>query len=346
MSRRLLFAVWLAAWALGAQAQEDWRRVAVPTYTPAHFVLGQVQGWYSPRAAALARQALDLESALARGCPADGPEEARLAWRRSVAAWARLSAVAVGPLNERRSQRRIDFLPIRPARIADAVAAPGQDLELAGGAARGFGALEWLLWAAPMDAAHCAYALRLAGEIRAEAQALEQAFAARPALLQEDEALVAAMNESLNQWLGGVEMLRLQWLVKPLSDMQQRGRPAPLLPRQFADQDAAAPGAASREERQLRWESLQELLVGTAVPAPGQGLVSVATYLRGKGLNPLADRLLAQARLADQALGQAGDGPASLELAARRLAELKALVENEVTPVLDIRVGFSDADGD
>lgn len=346
MIRSLFLATGLLAASLSAQAADDWRQVAVPTYTPAHFVQGQGQYWFAPQAERFARQAAELQAALARdgACTAEGLAQGRQAWQKAVEAWARLSTVAVGPVNERRSVRRIDFLPVRPARIAEAVA-QGQDTELAGAAAKGFGAMEWLLWAAPRDEAHCAYALRVAREVNGEAEALSRAFAERSGALQGDVAVVEAMNESLNQWLGGVELLRMQWWVRPLSDMQQKGKSAPTLPRQFADQAGEA-ASASRSERLVRWETLMRLVAAEEVPAPGQGLVSLAIYLRGKGLNPLADKLIAQVRLTDQALRQTLQGNEGEALAARRLAELKALVENEVTPVLDIRVGFSDADGD
>jgi len=72
--------------------------------------------------------------------------------------------------------------------------------------------------------------------------------------------------------------------------------------------------------------------------------VPLETYLRGKGLNPLADTLRRSALQTGTGLGS--DAPATLQAGAKRLAALKHLVESEVAPALDVRVGFSDADGD
>ena len=82
-------------------------------------------------------------------------------------------------------------------------------------------------------------------------------------------------------------------------------------------------------------------------PTPGQGLVPVETYLRGRGLNPLADRLVAAVQHGGRTHGRPGARqPAPLLEAAKALAALKRLVEAEVAPALQVTIGFSDADGD
>jgi hypothetical protein len=61
--------------------------------------------------------------------------------------------------------------------------------------------------------------------------------------------------------------------------------------------------------------------------------VPLETYLRGKGLNPLADRL--RSAVAEAGTGLDSHAPAALQAASRRLAGLKALVEGEVAPAAD-----------
>jgi predicted lipoprotein len=338
--RRLLGGVaWFAAAPL-ARAQTNWRDVAVPAYAPQAFVDGALEFWYVPHAQAFAAAAARLAESLQAGC---GPV-AQAAWRDALLAWVRLSAVAIGPLIERRSARRIDFQPTRPATVQRTIAlrpAGEAAFEHIGSAAKGFAALEWLLWdrAAPRTAEACAYARELALDIGREADALQAAFVALRDRERDDAAVVAQMSEAVNQWIGGIELLRMQGIERPLHEAQNRGRDAPpAFPR--------AASGASGAEREARWKTLRALAVfdAPAVPAAGEGLVPLETYLRGKGLNPLADKLRSSASTAGNGLASAA--PATLQASARRLAGLKTLVERDVAPALDVRVGFSDADGD
>jgi uncharacterized protein len=338
MRRRALVFV-AAALPLAARAQTDWRRVAVPAYAPPAFVDGALAFWYVPRADAFAAAASRLGAALRDGC---GPA-AQTAWREAMLAWVRLSAVAIGPLIERRSARRIDFQPTRPASIEKAIVErPDGEaaFERVGSAAKGFAALEWLLWdrAAPKTPEACAYALQLGLDIGREAEALRAAFVALRDRERDDATVVALMSEAVNQWIGGLEQLRLQGIERPLQEARSRGRAAPAYPRAVSGTSAA--------EREARWAALRALAAfdGPAAPAAGEGLVPLETYLRGKGLNPLADRL--RGTVARSGRGLASTAPAALQAAARELAGLKRLVEGEVAPALDVRVGFSDADGD
>lgn len=320
-----------------ARAQSNWRDAAVPSYLPPDFVDGALKFWFVPRAKDFAARADAMVTALGAGC---GPS-AQSAWREALLAWVRLSAVAVGPLLERRSARRIDFQPTRPESIERAVAAqPAGEaaMERVGSAAKGFAALEWLLWSPRPSAGQCRYAGELAQDIAREAAALKAAFVAQRDRERDDEAVVAAMGEMVNQWIGGIEQLRLQGIERPLHEARSRGRTKPPFPRALSGSSAA--------ERGARAQALRALAVfdAKAAPAAGAGLVPLETYLRGKGLNPLADRLRTAATQAGN--GLSSDAMPALQTAARRLASLKHLAEADVAPALDVRVGFSDADGD
>ncbi|UUZ64113.1 hypothetical protein LP417_02185 [Polaromonas sp. P1-6] len=102
-----------------------------------------------------------------------------------------------------------------------------------------------------------------------------------------------------------------------------------------------------------QWEGLRSLAVALErqAPEPGKGLVALETYLRGRGLNPLAGKLLAAVQQVQQALPVAATpatpaGNAGLLTATKSLGKLKRLAEAEVAPALEVNIGFSDADGD
>ena len=330
-----------------ALAQSAWRSVAVPYYTPPAYVQGLQLGWYAPHALAFAKSAERLTQATNAYCAGGPLAAAREGWRDTLLAWDRLSTVAVGPLVERRTVRRIDFGPTRPellARAIDSHPANEADMERVGSAAKGFPALEKLLWpaAAPKGSAACDFAVQVAADIGREADALAQAFAVVSRDEEPDEdKTIAAMSEAVNQWIGAIEGLRVQGFERPLRERQSRGTARVTLPR-----DASGNSVA---ERSARWQTLsaQAVFEGREAPAPGTGLVPLEPYLRGKGLNPLADRLVAATSKAERDLTAAHrNEPARMQAAARSLSELKALVEGEVAQALDIHAGFSEADGD
>lgn len=342
--RALLSGIVACTAASNAWAQADWRQVAVPLYGPQDFVKGFILGHALPRARDWQASCATLVQTLAGAGEAG---EARLAWKAAALDWAALAAVATGPLVSRRSARRVDFQPVRTALVLRAIeAAPvgAEAMDRIGSAAKGLGALEWLLWApaAPRHDAARAFAVEAARDMQRESDALAEAFAAMAEREMDDEAVVAAFAEILNQWIGGLEQLRMQRLVRPVEEARTRGAQRPLLLRPWSGIDA--------EERGVRWRALQAAAVftGNVAPLRGQGqLVPIESYLRGRGLNPLADRLRALAASADGALrSAANDRPAPMLLAAQNLNKAKHLAEAEVAPALEVRVGFSDADGD
>ena len=288
--------------------------------------------WFIPRAANFAQQSANLAPAIEALCAAS-PEEApaamgraRSRWLASLDAWERLAGVAIGPTLERRSQRQIDFSPTRPRLIEKAVmAAPAsaKDMELIGTPAKGFPALEWLLWVRPVQPAtpECRYAVQVARDIEREAQALA---AARPAP-QEPQTVPG---ELLNQWIGGLERLRWASLEMPQRVAMTTGKGAPDFPR------LASGGTAIAWAGQ--WDALRSLAVAALEPA-----------LRERRAQAPADRLI-------QALNRAGTALAGLDgrdrgrvlAAGQALANLKKLAEGEVATALGVSIGFSDSDGD
>ena len=329
-----------------AMAQSAWRSVAVPYYTPPAYVQGLQLGWYKPRSREFSAQAEQLLQATLAYCAGGPLPAARTSWRNTLLAWDQLGSVAIGPLIERRSARRLDLGPVRPELMARAIGAhPANeaDMERVGSPAKGFAALEALLWpkaAAPGTPA-CNFAVQVATDIGREADALAVAFNTTDPAEPDEAETAAAMGEAVNQWIGGLDNFRSQDFERPLRERESRGSA-----RLKFTRDASGASAA---ERAVRWRTLNALAVfeGSEAPAPGAGLVPLEPYLRGKGLNPLADKLVAAVRKAGQGIAAAqGNAPARVQAAARQLAGLKALVESQVAPALDIRLGFSDADGD
>lgn len=342
-----------------AVAQSDWARSAVPVYGPTAVLQGLNAHWTAPRAAAFATEAQALPGALEALCRGEGGaaansralDAARTQWRRATQAWERLSTVAVGPLVERRSLRQIDFAPTRPALIEKAVRAAPADaaaMERIGTPAKGLPALEWLLWTKPVapDTPACRYAVAVARDIRREADALTQAFAAQATSAANSDAdgevdeasVVAGTAEFVNQWVGGVERLRWAQMEKPLRAAAGR---APEWPR------AASGGSVA--SWQAQWAALRSLGVfaGGEAPLAGQGLVPLETWLRSKGRNPEADRLVAAARNVDTRMQRIDPRRHATVLdAAKALAALKRVAEADVAPALEVSLGFSDADGD
>lgn len=341
----LLFFASAATW-----AQRDHTAVAVPYYRPAQVMAGLHRHTLLPQAQAFEREASTLSTQLAAWCQA-GPAlplaAVQAPWRRTLAAWEQLSTPAIGPVLARRSPRLIDFTPTRPALIQRAIVrapAGAAAMEQVGTPAKGLPALEWLLFQQPLRPATpaCSYATEVAADVLREATALLAAYRALAEQEWEEAAGDTAFSELLNQWIGGLERLRWAQMDKPAREAASNGK-TPAWPR------AASGEAAASWARQ--WMALRTLAVfdyaGAAAPAPGAGLVPLETYLRGRGLNPLADRWREQVLRCDRAmLGLQPGNRARRDAAVRELARTKALAEAEVAIALEVSIGFSDADGD
>lgn len=328
MKRRVV--LWAAAAVAApapAWAQADWQRVAVPFLTPQAWLQSLDAKWYAPRSAEFAQAAQRLADTLNSAC-AVAP--ARAAWREAMLAWERLSAVQTGALIERKSARTLDFQPARPAAIERAMAAPDTDLALVGAPALGLPALEHLLWRAPLrdGAPACAYARRVAGHLSAEARALAAAFATPRE--RDEETAQRDFATLLNQLVGGAATLRWAQIGKP----RREGRG--LWPRSAS--------GLTPQAWQARAGALQQLLEHHAdAGAP----VALEPFLRGRGMNPLADRVRqGSVRVAAAMRAASPSRSASLPAAEQTLAALERTLGEEVAPALQVTIGFSDADGD
>jgi predicted lipoprotein len=309
-------------------------------------VAGTLQAMYRDamvqRATALATNGDQLAASLEAYCAGSAGDAGlagpRSIWHKAVIRWERLSAVAIGPVLEHRVARRIDFHPTRPRLILKAIQsapASARDMELIGTPAKGFPALEWLLWIQPVQPATpaCAYAMRVAKEIGVEAHMLEQAYKLTASRNLKDQAAQVALGELVNQWVGGLERLRWTHMEMPVRVAGTAGPDAvPVYPR-------GASGVVA-----TTWAAQWDLLHTLAV---GGGAGSLAALLRDLGQDQVAENLAGAVARADA--GMAGLDPADktrILATARDLAALKGLVENEVATALGVSIGFSDSDGD
>jgi predicted lipoprotein len=302
---------------------------------PAAALRETYRDWMIPQAAALVADSERLEQALRAYCaaPAAPLEEPREAWRRALAGWERLSAVSIGPLLENRTRRMVDFTPARARQIAKAIqAAPASaaEMELVGAPAKGFPALEWLLWTQPIGARTpaCAYAVQVAEEIGREAVRAEKGFRETFARGWDAKHADDALGELVNQWVGGLERLRWPGMDMPLNAAAMLGKDAaPVFPR--AASGAAATGWAAQ------WQALRAL--------GGR----IASLLREQGRGAVAESLERALRRADERMaGLTAADPVKVKLAVGELSALKRVMELEVAPALGVHIGFSDADGD
>ena len=350
--------------ATGAQAQvaaPSWQREAIPFYDTVHALQGIYGHWALPRAQDFDRNARALVPAVAALCQAPAADgraalaSARTAWQATARAWEQLAAVSIGPVIARRSQRAIDFTPTRPALIEKAIATQPQGakaFERIGTPAKGLPALEWLLWTRPAQSGSpaCSYAHEVAQDVARESAALHQDLANAASTdwgaEDEQEQSTQAISEFVNQWVGGIERLRWAQMEKPLRAAGSgTGTRPPDYPRSASGTTLAAWAAT--------WAGLRSVTVlpaGSATPTPGEALVPLETYLRGKGLNPLADKLRRAADTVDTSMAQVQkngvQNKAAIQQTAKSLAALKFLAESEVAPALQVSIGFSDADGD
>jgi predicted lipoprotein len=310
----------------------SWLQIAAPALAADGDLASLHATWFVPRAAAFVQASQPLAPAIESLCaasPDTAPaalDLARKQWLASLAAWERLSAVAIGPVLERRAQRQIDFTPTRPRLIEKAIkAAPAnaKDMELIGTPAKGLPALEWLLWVKPIQPAspECRYAVQVALDIGREAEALAST---RP----HPQDAQAALGELLNQWIGGLERLRWASLEMPQRVAMTAHRATPDFPRQASGGTAVAWAG--------QWDALRGLATAGLEPA-----------LRGRGGAALADRLVQALKRADAALaGLDGRNRERVLAAGQALADLKRLAEGEVATALGVSIGFSDSDGD
>lgn len=305
-------------------------------------VLALLQNHYVPSALALQTSAAALLKSLSQ--PGTRWQAHRPFWVSTMLDWERLAAVAVGPLVERRSARTIDFWPTRPAQIERILAAGTESLttveqlESIGSTARGLPALEWLLWRRPGNATTQHYAQLLAQQIVQESSTLLEGYRSLAAAPRSEDEAAALYGDWFGQAVGGLDQLRIKKMVP-----ETRGKDSSVWVRGVSGQTAAA--------WQAQLEGLQIFLLGSPALQSAHPDLPVAGSLQGLLLgndNLQASRklqALTQVALRAGALAQPTNA-ASLRTAVQALAQLSQYLSGLADTVLNITMGFTDADGD
>ncbi len=320
--------------------------VAAPYISARQLVLGVLNQHLLPSASALLQAVQALVASLAE------PNATKLKWRQhralwinTMLAWERLAAVSVGPLLERRSARTIDFWPTRPAQIERLLAnglggiTSVQQLDTVGVSARGLPTLEWLLWKTDgSDHAHT-YAHLLAQQVAAESEAMLSGYQTLATTEWDEADAWALYGEWFGQAVGGLDQLRIKKMVP-----DTRAKNSSPWVRGLSGQTAAAWWAQA--------QGLQAFLVGSpagqATTMPGLPVAgSVNSLLLGRGYMGDSQALLRQTQ-ATLVFVQAARpaNAASVRKAQVALAQLSSQMSALAGGVLNIALGFTDADGD
>lgn len=337
LNRRQLVALVAASLAPTAWAQTQKRpaydpKLASPFLYPAEFLRDALTLEFVPAAKAFVASSKALQTQLASGCTPVAA--ARERWVAALLDWERLSAVAIGPLIERRSGRTVDFWPTRPNLIKAAIEKAPADikaLDRVGAPAKGLPALEWILWQPQQSEAACSYAALIAEECAAEAAAILQGFEAMLARTWSNADAQLVINDWVGQLVGGLEQLRWKKIGKPAHGGRKDDWPR-------------ATSGQTRATLQATWEGLENFILG---PVTGETQGSLMGQLRGQGFQDVADKLAALMVTTATAVQQADPAkPKTIEAATKALARTKSVVEDEAAASMKIMVGFSDADGD
>lgn len=305
-------------------------------------VLALLQDHYIPSAQAVQTSAAALLQSLSQ--PSTSWQAQKPLWVSTMLSWERLAAVAVGPLLDRRSARTIDFWPTRPAQIERILAAGTESLttvaqlESIGSTARGLPALEWLLWRLPANANTQHYAQLLAQQVVNESSSLLDGYRSLASAQRSEEEAAALYGDWFGQAVGGLDQLRIKKMVP-----ETRGKDSSVWVRGVSGQTAAA--------WQAQLEGLQVFLVGSPASQAAHPDLPVAGSLQGLLLgndNLQASRklqALTQVALRAGALAQPANAT-SLRTAVQALAQLSQYLSGLADTVLNITMGFTDADGD
>ena len=301
-----------------------------------------------PRYATLDTQSRQLAASLQQLCQrqdAASLTAAREQWRQGYRSWMAVAPLNWGPSAELRSQRVIAFKPTRVALVEQAVS---DDLgrsqgsyDEAGAAAKGFTAIEYLLFEQqkPLtDPKRCRWLQRTGREIAEHTPTLLknwQDFAANVGRSGQDGALYAkpaqALEEVVNLTLAGVnemhkELSRLQQQKPELVTAQRSGDGKALVKAQFTLLQAVLTGPDGQS-------GIAALLAAKGQPAQAKALAD-ATRAVAPALDKLPDNL---ARV-----GNSGREKPAVQA----LEKLLAQIEGPLAHTLDITLSFNESDGD
>jgi predicted lipoprotein len=322
-----------------------------------------------PSYAELEVRAAELEARA--GELGDDPSEETLlaaqdAWWQARTPWKRSDLFGFGPysLQPQRLGPKIDFWPGRPESVLEVLAADtaldADGLELVGAPAKGFTALEYLLFEPDLDLIEAfsttprraeyvaALAADLGARTRELAEAWDPAFGNYLGELVDGgrgstsfSTLDAALGEIVNRAGYALENDRLEKLGRPLGDTAD-GTPQP-------DLCESPWSGRSREDMSDNLAGIALVYRGDAANGVG-GLDEYLRY-RGRELAATFEQRFGACEAALDAVAlpftqAVADDPESLRTLMSELAALQRFFQIDVISALSLSVGFNDNDGD
>lgn len=293
--------------------------------------------------------------------------DVQAAWRDAQSAWQPLEMLQLGPAIERRTQRQVNFWPVRPTLLepllADANPIDAERIDALGASAKGLPALEYLLFPADKTGAnpkkHCNAVQALAGQVKAEAQGLAAGWRGTDGGDSGDGGFARQLSEagqhpqnspfaSADQALSDVVNL----LIAGLDALKSRKVGKPL--------EKSSDGASL--ERIESWRAgtsldhIRDNLRGfeLLVFGPGKDGFGLDDYLARVDRPGLARVIRGELDAAQKALSAIRPPLQNAVVSQRRqveqlhksLGRLQYLMETEVADALKVDLGFNTSDGD
>ena len=291
---------------------------------------------------------------------------AQEAWRDARAPWMRSQAMWFGPVMDRRSRSLVDWSPIEPQRIEDALAErDGIDAEhvseFMASTQRGLGAIEYILFAdnaqtlqefAQPDSIRCQYLTAIGDVAAGELNGVLADWTGAGGETPYANVFNGTAKSSLLELTAVSEVVRKTiFLNRSMADM--RLGKALGVDDTEADLSAIPGGAGNNAVADMRNQTLgmQVMYLGADTPE-GDGL-GVSALMRGISEDSDArvraafeDALNAIDGLEEPLHAKITENPAPAMEAHRALKSLNVTLDTEVVSLLGISVGFADTDGD
>lgn len=363
MSRRRLLPVTLASAALALAAS----CAITPIEDARQELLRDWGGWLLDRYDQTAAAADTLETAVEALCAdptADTLAAARDAWNAARAPWKQAEVFAFGPYTEEpiRLGPKVDFWPARPETVRAALEGDEPiDAAFLGAPAKGFAAIELMLWdpdvdpltALGDDPRRCEYLASAIPDLATRVRELRDVWdpAGDNFLGELTEAGERQTDYDTLQLAFGEVVNRVGYLVENVRDSKV-GKPLGVTTGSAHPEGVESPFSA----RAL--DDIRDNLAGARRLLLGDGVENLGLdgYLRGRGrfLAPLVEERFAAVEAAIVAVEETGDplqvavidDPAAVQALYDRLGELQRTVQVDVLSALSVTVGFNDADGD
>ncbi len=332
-------------------AIKDRGNLLFPYYSQAELLSSVIEHHHANMAHRLEARVSKLSESLGDFCEGQADQQVvKNNYAQTMLAWHGLSAVVWGPMLEKNTVRQIDFRPFRQNLLERAIQKQPrnpQDMALIGSPAKGFPALEHLLFVSPLqpDTPACQYAVQLGRDIHGHLAGLEWQTPPVENMDESEQAqsLFAGMQAYFNQVVGGVHHLSWEQIEKPrLKAIDQQ---LPLSQAQWPLNQLSMTPQAWRAQ----WAALSDLLVlkADAVPDPDHEVVPLEAYLLGLGQIELADGLSSRCQQLDASMSQLDSAnPVQIEVAVNQLNALETFLKQDVARGLKVSIQFSSSDGD